>query len=130
MKIIKKKTKHLIAGDILIIDFLEILDKNTPLGVSGDLKYILKKFEGESYIFLYEIDKVIKENGRWQFTHYNDINNVLGIFEDIIYFLFFEGSAKYLWDVIENPFHTLPHYGKREKLMENFLKDRTYLNEK
>lgn len=123
MNIRQKKTKQLQIGDILIIDWLEIqkLDKNPIfqnkiyLQGYGDYKLydkIEKKFEGESMIFLFEIDDIDKEfmNGKnykkgMKYSFYH-IDELFGNFPCIVV----EGLGNLYWDVIDNPFHTLGHY--------------------
>ena len=61
MKILKKKASEIEVGDILIIDYLEILANKLPVSFVGSRKEMntfKKKFEGETFVCLFEIDDI------------------------------------------------------------------------
>lgn len=108
MKTLKKKTSELKIGDILILNWLEMLDSNElkdNVRIIGRSRLMINKFEGESCVMLYEIDDIDIEyvNGEDEkdgniFTLYHS-DSLFGEHRAIA----FEGIDDYKWDVIENP---------------------------
>lgn len=116
MKIIKKKTSELNAGDILIVDWKEIQFLNLPICMTGDqedIESLKNRFEGETQIFLFEIDDIDIEyldfpnEGKLRYTFFH-IDSLLENIANIEV----KEPINFTWDVIENP-HT-PEYYKQK----------------
>lgn len=64
MKIIKKRIKDVVLGDILILDYA-IIGKRTDVefDLTGcSMKALKNKFEGETKVFLYEVDDIDEDS--------------------------------------------------------------------
>lgn len=115
MKILKKRTDELECGDILIINWLEIFDKDMPcIHVQGRPRLIINKFEGESCVILYEIDSVDMDvdddgNNVWILTH---SDSLFGEWRALT----IHGCDEWEWDVIDNP-HKLKCSGNRDDIL-------------
>ena len=120
MNIVKKQTRYLDLGDIIIIDWLKVKTDNLPVSIKcvgkNCTKKIFNKFEGESQIFLFEIDDVtldaVSENWEeleddkisYKYT-YHHIKAFTEDYPDLV----ITGIDDYEWDVIEKPTHQ-EHY--------------------
>jgi len=124
MNIVKKKTRDLEVGDIMIFDWKEIESQNMDIVLqsygsdNSAFENFKMKFEGETKVLLYEIDDIetdylTDEEGekhdadesyeyksKYTLSHYHE-----QWFPDIC----INGYGDYEWDVIDNP-HKLPHY--------------------
>ena len=109
MVISKKKIKDIREGDILIMDFLDPNLRDHILIRSVKHKDV---FEGESQIFLFEVDDIDHEfkdrknktGSVYTFYHMDEMFDNTRSFT-----LFFNNKEKEV-DVIHNPHHTLKHY--------------------
>jgi hypothetical protein len=124
MKILKKKASEIEVGDILIIDYLEILANKLPVSFVGSRKEMntfKKKFEGETFVCLFEIDDIElefedddEETGTIYTYHHIDEFFSNGM----ITISFTQSEMKnYKWNVINNP-HKSEHYKQKGELIK------------
>jgi hypothetical protein len=112
MIIKKKKPSKINLGDILIIDHKEIIENGIPIVFYSDTKWLDDKYEGESLIFLFEVDDigVIEDEMGYvvySFYHIDELRNPNNV---RICVEISEDETDYKFDVIHNPFKTLSHY--------------------
>ena len=110
MKISKINTNNIKVGDIIIVDWKEVNTNNLPVYLTGyeNCNYIDmldRLFEGETEIFLYEVDDI-------DITLYSghDLNSDIPILSYRFYHidesrfdLNVDTPINYKWDVIRNP---------------------------
>ena len=95
MEIIKRLAKDIKIGDILIVDYEEIA--RLPISIIGNFSKMEEKIEGDSTIFIYEVDDIDYDGKDIIFYHMN------GDFDD--YFnISVPKKLKYEFDVILNQF--------------------------
>jgi len=104
MKILKKKTSEIALGDIFVLDINDIVNKKYPLTIRGPIKKLEKKCEGESGVFLFEVDDTElhfhdPENESGTIYTFYHMEEMMSNYPNIIV----EQNDDYLWDIIENP---------------------------
>jgi hypothetical protein len=112
MIIKKKKPSKIIEGDVLIIDHKNIIKNLIPIVFHMPEDWLLDKYEGETDFFLFEVDDIsVEEDDEgdvyYSFYHIDELRNpeVTGIGIQIS-----EDETDFKFDVICNPWKTLPHY--------------------